>query len=251
MHPAFLAIAALLLLNGCGSAAEMGTGTGTDFTILVFSKTVGFRHDSIPDGIELVKRLAAANHFAVETSEDSSLFTDGNLSRYRAVVFLNTTGDVLESSQENSFQRYIESGGGFVGIHSASDTEHGWPWYGRLVGALFQDHPAVQMATIRVEDPKHSSTAMLGTTWDRTDEWYNFDINPRGQVRVLASLDESSYFGGTMGDHPIAWCQRFDGGRSWYTAGGHTRDSYTEPLYEQHVLGGIQYAAGIASANCE
>ena len=188
----------------------------------------------------------------MDASEDASVFDSANLSKYRAVIFLNTTGDILNSSQKTAFQQYIEAGGGFAGIHSASDTEHNWGWYGGLVGAYFQSHPNIQTATIKVEDLSHPSTAFLAPSWQRTDEWYNFNVNPRGIVHVLASLDESTYSGGTMGtDHPIAWCQTYDGGRSWYTAGGHTKEAYSEEPFQQHILGGIQYATGLRDGNCK
>jgi cytochrome c len=217
------------------------------FAILIFSKTSAFRHDSIPDGIAAIRELGKAHGFAVDSTEDAARFTDGELPRYKVVVFLNTTGDILDDTQKSAFERYIRAGGGFVGIHSASDTEYGWAWYGRLVGAYFASHPAIQPATVLVEDLGHASTEGLPATWQRTDEWYNFRSNPRGHVHVLATLDEASYSGGKMGaDHPIAWCQAIDGGRSWYTAMGHTKESYAEPLYRLHLLGGIESAAGIA-----
>jgi cytochrome c len=221
--------------------------TEPSFAVLVFSKTSAFRHDSIPQGIAAVKALGAGHGFFVDTTEDPWRFTDAELARYRVVVFLNTTGDILDDGQKAAFERYIRSGGGFVGVHSASDTEYGWAWYGRLVGAYFASHPAIQPATVHVEDLGHASTEGLPARWERTDEWYNFRSNPRDRVHVLATVDEASYSGGTMGaDHPIAWCQEIDGGRSWYTAMGHTRESYTEPLYRLHLLGGIESAAGVA-----
>ena len=162
-------------------------------------------------------------------------------------MFLSTTGDILDDRQKAAFERYIGSGGGFVGIHSASDTEYQWAWYGRLVGAYFASHPEIQRATVRIEDPSHPSTKGLPASWERTDEWYNFRNNPRGTVHVLATLDEATYSGGKMGaDHPIAWCQAIDGGRSWYTAMGHTTETFSEPLYRLHLLGGIESAAGVA-----
>jgi uncharacterized protein (TIGR03437 family) len=219
--------------------------------ILVFSKTTGFRHDSIPDGIAAIRQLGQQNGFEVDTTEDASAFTDANLSRYQSVVWLSTTGEVLDANQQAAFERYLRNGGGFAGIHSATDTEYNWPWYGGLVGAYFQDHPAIQQATIRVEDTTHPSTTSLPTNWGRTDEWYNFRLNPRGRVKVLATLDEGTYNGGGMGaDHPIAWCQLYDGGRAWYTAGGHTRESYSESLFRQHLLGGIQFTARIKDGAC-
>jgi cytochrome c len=220
------------------------------FSVLVFSKTTGFRHESIPYAIAAIEALGGDHGFSVESTEDAARFTDAELAQYQVVVFLSTTGDVLDDRQKAAFEHYIRSGGGFVGIHSASDTEYKWAWYGRLVGAYFASHPEIQPAMIGVEDRTHPSTTGLPTIWRRTDEWYNFRSNPRSTVHVLASLDEATYSGGRMGsDHPIAWCQAIDGGRSWYTAMGHTVESYAEPLFRQHLLGGIESAAGTA-ADC-
>jgi type 1 glutamine amidotransferase len=159
-------------------------------------------------------------------------------------VFLSATQDVLSDAQQTAFEQYIRSGKGFVGIHAATDTEYDWPWYNRLVGAYFNGHPATQPAAIRVSAPRHAAIRHLPAAWLRTDEWYNFrSVNP--DIRVLATLDESIYTGGTNGaNHPIAWYHAFEGGRAFYTAGGHTAESYAEPLFVQHLLGGIQYAMG-------
>jgi type 1 glutamine amidotransferase len=222
-----------------------------DFSVLVFSKTAGYRHDSIPDGVAAIEQLGADHNFSVVATEDDTEFTDDNLANYAVVIFLNTTGTVLDDAEKAAFMGFIERGGGFVGIHSASDTEHDWPWYGQLVGAYFESHPDIQQATVDVVDLQHPSTMDLPAEWARTDEWYNFQTNPRGSVHVLAVLDETTYDGGTMGDHPISWCQEFDNGRSWYTAMGHTRQTYNEPLYQSHILGGIRYAAGVAAGDCQ
>lgn len=217
----------------------------TDVHVLVFTRTAGFRHDSIPDAISAIDTLGAENGFSVEATEDPSVFQDGALGRYAAVAFVLTTGDVLDDTQQAAFERYIRAGGGYVGVHSATDTEYDWPWYGGLVGAYFADHPpGTYQAAVLVED---QTQALLPESWLRTDEWYNFRSNPRDvpDMHVLASLDEASYTGGTMGDHPIAWWHAYDGGRAWYTAGGHTPESYREPLFVAHLLSGIQYAAGV------
>ncbi|HEX3126602.1 MAG TPA: ThuA domain-containing protein, partial [Thermoanaerobaculia bacterium] len=220
--------------------------TGAD-RILVFSKTAAFRHDSIEEGIAAIRSLGTANGFEVDATEDSGQFTAANLSRYKAVVFLSTTGDVLNAEQQTAFMNYIHGGGGFVGIHAAADTEHGWPWYGDLVGAFFASHPAPAQARIRVEERDHPSTRSLPDPWTRFDEWYDFQRNPRNQgVTVLLTLDETTYSGGQMGnDHPIAWYHDFEGGRAWYTAGGHTEAAFSEPAFLEHLLGGIRYAAGL------
>jgi type 1 glutamine amidotransferase len=219
--------------------------------ILVFSRTAGFRHASIPDGIRTVTEIGVGL-WSVDATEDSSVFTAANLKNYRAVVFLSTTGDVLDDAQQKAFEQYIHAGGAWVGVHAASDTEYDWPWYGKLAGAWFLGHPAVnQEATVVVEDRTHRSTRMLPAEWKRLDEWYAFRTNPRSNVHVLASLDEKSYDPGKAsmgGDHPIMWYHDFEGGRAWYTAGGHTKESYTEPLFRQHLREGIAWAAGIADS---
>jgi len=221
------------------------------FTVLVFARTTGFRHASIPDGIAAVKTLGAEYGFAVEATEDAARFTDATLAKYKVVVFLSTTGDVLDPDEKAAFERYIRSGGGFVGIHSASDTEYGWSWYGRLVGTYFESHPAIQQATVHVVDREHPATRPLPEVWSRIDEWYDFRTNPRGKVHVLATLDEKTYTGGTMGaDHPIAWCQNFDGAeagtRQWATPLRATRTlcfSFTSGAASRAVLASVVEAA--------
>lgn len=214
--------------------------------LLVFSKTTAHRHSSIPHGKRAILQLGIENGFAVDTTEDASKFTTDNLKKYDAVVFLITTGNhLLNEEQKEAFQQYIRSGGGFVGIHGASDAEYEWEWYGKLVGGRFEGHPPTQQAKVQVVDKNHLSTKDLPQVWERTDEWYNFkDLNP--DVHVLLKLDETSYKGGKHNNnHPVAWCHNYDGGRAFYTELGHTEESYSEPLYLKHLLGGIKYAMGL------
>ncbi|MFI7594878.1 ThuA domain-containing protein [Micromonospora sp. NPDC049359] len=242
-------LSAILVLGGV--VATPPAASAAPFTVLVFSKTAGFRHGSITPGITAIQQLGAANGFTVEATEDAGQFTDANLARFAAVIWLSTTGDVLNATQQAAFERYITAGGGYVGVHSASDTEYDWPWYGGLVGAYFASHPAEQTATVTVADQVHPSTKGLPQRWSRFDELYNYRANPRGAVHVLATLDESTYTGGSMGyDHPISWCQNYSGGRAWYTGLGHTDASYTDAAFRQHLLGGIQTAAGAVTADC-
>ncbi len=216
--------------------------------ILVFSKTGAFRHASIPDAIAALHKLALSQQVAIDFTENASAFTEENLSHYNAVIFLMTTGNILNTGQKAAFEHYIRHGGGYAGVHSASDTEYSWSWYGQLVGAYFDrvhGHSKVVQASVSVLDSTHPSTRMLPKLWVRTDEWYNFATNPRNNVHVLMTVDEKTYTGGVMGAyHPIAWYHAFDGGRSWYTAMGHTSESYEEPLFLAHLWGGILYAAG-------
>jgi type 1 glutamine amidotransferase len=245
--------AAALALPLAATSATAAHAADPAFRVLVFSKTTGFRHDSIPDGIAAIQKLGQDNGFAVDTTEDATQFNDANLAKYQTVVFVSTTGDPLDQqSEKDAFQRYIEHGGGFVGIHAAADSGYTWAWYGGLVGAYFQNHPAIQQATVNVVGQGTASTRDLPNRWTRTDEWYNYRTNPRPDVRVLATLDESTYNDGGMGaDHPISWCHPYDGGRSWYTGMGHTKESFTDPLYLSHVLGGIKMTAGAAKFNCD
>lgn len=245
------AVTGTALLLGSLSAPASAHPGDDGARILVFSRTAGFRHDSIPEGVAAVRELAAQRGFAVDATEDAGAFTPADLRRYRAVVFLSTTGDVLDARQQKAFEGYIRQGGGYVGIHAAADTEYDWAFYGGLVGARFRSHPAVQPARVTVEDRAHPATSHLSPVWNRTDEWYDYRTDPREKVHVLASLDESSYTGATMnGDHPIAWCQTYRGGRAFYTGGGHTEESYADPAFRAHLLGGIRYATGDARADC-
>lgn len=218
--------------------------------VLVFTKATGFRHDSIPAAIQALNEIGAEAGFVVDATEDGSVFTEVNLANYRAVAFVLTTGDILDSSQQGAFEAYIRNAGGFVGVHSATDTEYDWPFYGELLGAYFKGHPAIQQATIRIADPNHPATQGLPDPWMRTDEWYDLRSNPRGRVRVLATLDESTYKGGGMGaDHPIAWCHQRTG-RAFYTALGHGVENYSEPAFRAHLAGGILWAAGVLTSDC-
>jgi len=225
--------------NTC--AAEQGS-------LLVFSKTAGFRHRSIEVGVEAVKGLGCDYGLKVDATEDSSTFTIDNLSQYDTVIFLNTTQDILDAQQKSAFKGYIQAGGGFLGIHAATDTEYNWPWYNKLVGAYFKGHPEVQTARLNIIDNKHSSTSSLSKTWDKEDEWYNFkDINT--DINVLIEIDESSYQGGTNGDHhPISWYHNFDGGRAFYTAMGHTEESYQDSKFLKHLVGALRYTTNLSLA---
>lgn len=215
--------------------------------ILVFSKTAGYHHNSISKGIQAIQKLGTENNFDVDTTTDAALFNEDSLAKYAAIVFLNTTDTtdvLLNHYQEAAFERYIQAGGGFVGVHAAADAEYHWGWYGRLVGGYFNSHPAQQEAILNVVDNTHPSSKHLSKQWKRKDEWYNFK-NLSKDVKVLITIDENSYEGGTNGaNHPMSWYHDFDGGRAFYTGLGHTDESYSEPAFLQHLLGGIQYAMG-------
>ncbi|AYN69699.1 PKD domain-containing protein [Euzebyella marina] len=236
---ALLVILGLTLAN-CGNKREGKP------KVLVFSKTMGFKHASIPDGIAAIQKLGSENGFEVDTTKNSELFNEDNLKQYSAIIFLSTTMNVLDHKQEAAFERYIQSGGGFVGVHAATDTEYDWGWYNKLVGAQFVSHPAgTPEADFIITDKNFIATKhFTDSVWHRSDEIYNYKrINP--DVHVVMRVDESTYEGGLNGDnHPFAWYHEYDGGRAFYTGAGHTSESYSEDLFLKHLLGGIEYAIG-------
>ena len=207
---------------------------------------MGYKHASIPTGVAALQKLGAENGFDVDTTKNSMVFESDSLQQYAAVVFLSTTGNVLDARQEAGFERYIQAGGGFVGVHAATDTEYDWNWYGKLVGAYFLSHPrGTPEADFVVKNHEFAATQFFeDSLWHRTDELYNFKkINP--DVEVIMTVNEDTYEGGANGDyHPMSWYHEYDGGRAFYTALGHTDESYADQQYLQHLLGGIQYAIG-------
>lgn len=239
---------AAIMLNGSGcKIAECPSSK--PFRVLVFSKTVGFRHDSITNGITAIRELGSQNGFAVDATEDSAAFATTNLARYATVVFLSAIGDVLNPDQESALKSYVTGGGGFMAIHGAVfgplACEDKWGWYGEMFCCAFSNHSRVVPALVNLDDAAHASNAGLPAHWQRTDEWYNFTGTPRGCSRVLATVDETTYEGGRMGkDHPVVWCRRVGQGRMWYTAMGHTESSFAEPLFQKHLLGGILVTVG-------
>lgn len=213
--------------------------TGRARRLLVYTRTAGYRHDSIPAGVAALRGL---DGYTVDATEDLAVFRPDRLSRYAAIVFLSTSEDVLDEAGRDALKGYMAAGGAWLGIHGASTSEYHWPWFGELVGAWFDQHPPVQDGAMVVEDRDHPATRHLGATWTRRDEWYAFLANPRPHVHVLLTVDEASYTGGTMGaDHPLAWCHDRVGGRSFYTALGHTEESYSEPAYLQHLSGALSW----------
>jgi type 1 glutamine amidotransferase len=230
----------ILVIALAGAACQVPSGepTAGPPRVLVMSKTAGFRHGCIPAGVEAVRALGARHGFTVDATEDADVFSPQQLARYDVVVFMNTTGDILDPRQEAALESFIRNGGGFVGIHAATDTEYGWSWYGKLVGGRFSGHGPVEEETVEIVDRGHPSTRHLPQRWTRRDEWYRHtDMAP--DLHVLARLKDSD-----DPARPIAWCHEHDGGRSWYTAGGHTDETFSEPLFLEHLLGGIVWAMG-------
>ena len=237
----FLSLIALIVLV-CGLFRCGSDDAGP--RILVFNKTEFYFHESTVAGTEALEQLCRDNGFHPDITDDAETFTEENLRRYVAVVFLNTAGDVLNYKQEGELERYIQAGGGFVGIHTAIDTEHNWKWYGKLIGAQFDGSTDVQKAALQVQENNHPATQHLSAEWQIRDEWFNLkNISPG--INVLLTLDENSCQGGTMGNfHPVSWYHEFDGGRAFITALGHEKALYTESAFRQHLLGGLKYAAG-------
>ncbi len=232
----------IVLFLLCSSAVN-----ARNIRVLIFCKTAGYHHSSIAQGIIAIEKLGKENHFRVDTTTDAALFTLSNLKHYKAVIFLSTTGDVLDDEEQQAFEAYIRGGGGFVGVHAATDTEYGWPWYGNLVGAYFGAHPAQQVAVLHIVDTRSLATKHLPKEWKRKDEWYNFKWMTADSLHVLITIDESSYNPGKLkmgAYHPMSWYHDYDGGRAFYTELGHTEESYSDPLYLGHLLGGILYATG-------
>lgn len=214
-------------------------------SVLVFSKTAGYRHESIKEGQEFFSAIAKQQGFILKLSEDANDINEKDLKNYNAVVFLNTTGDILDPVQQADFERYIQAGGGFMGIHAATDCEYTWPWYNNLVGGQFASHPGgdvsnVQSGKMNVIDASHPATKHLPASFNKTDEFYDFKNLKKDILKFLISVDESSYKMGKMGDfHPMAWYHDYDGGKVFYSNFGHTSETFSEPLITQHFKAGL------------
>jgi type 1 glutamine amidotransferase len=230
------------------------TARAEQFSVLLFSKTAGWHHESILAGVPAIRALGELHDFKVFWTDDANrVFNDRELAKYKAVIFLCTTGDVLNDQQQAAFERFIKAGGGFVGIHSASDTEYDWPWYTKMVGRMFHIHPAVQTATIQVENPNFPGMDRFAKRFLFTEEWYEFDASRSDKLSYLLSVDEKTYApyakwgpkeGKGMGKfHPVAWFQEYDGGRAFYTALGHLPATFSDQNFMHHIYGGIYWAA--------
>lgn len=248
-------------LLGAPAAAPASARIAQPFRLLVFSKTAGFRHASIPLGIETIRQLGQPTLWTTDATEDETVFRRRTLRKYDVVVFLNTTGIVMDAKGRAALEQWVRAGGGWVGIHSAADTEYDWDFYGRLLArAWFKCHPVQQPGTIVREAVKHAATRHLPERWTIPfEEFYSFKANPRPRTNVLLSIDESSYeqdpntshlpsesypdnyepVSGVMGDHPMSWTHRIGDGRSFYTALGHEPGMYVDDLYRRHLRGGI------------
>lgn len=243
-------LVALLILT---SFALTPLAQAEQFKILVFTKTMGWHHESIHDGITAMRNLAKRHHFAMDWHEDAAVFEDERLKQYQAVIFLLTSGDILNEAQQGALERFIRSGKGYVGIHSASDTEYDWDWYTKMVGRTFHVHPEIQTAKIDVIDKNFPGLELMPKRFLWTEEWYEFGTERTKGLNYILAVDEKTYDpaadwgkvkGTGMGKfHPVAWYHHYDGGRAFYTALGHQPATYSEPLFLAHVYGGIYWAA--------
>jgi type 1 glutamine amidotransferase len=242
-----LLLSLLGLLGASAAHAEQ-------FSVLLFSKTAGWHHESIHEGVTAIRNLGQLHDFTVFWTEDAKrVFNDKELQKYKVVIFLSTTGDILTDEQQAAFERYMKAGGGFVGIHAAADTEYGWPFYTKMVGHMFHIHPEVQTATIKVEDANFPGMDRFPKRFLATEEWYQYDASRSDKLHYLLSVDEKTYKpyakwgpkeGKGMGNfHPLAWYQEYEGGRAFYTGLGHLPATYADTSFMQHVYGGIYWAA--------
>ncbi|WP_329275354.1 ThuA domain-containing protein [Streptomyces sp. NBC_00691] len=226
--------------------------------VLIYTRTTGYRHDSITDGAAALMELAHELGRKAEVTDDPEAFTTGRLARCAVVVLLSTTGNVLTPEGRTAFEAYLRGGGALLAVHAAANAEPDWPFYGELLGTRFDGHPELQPGIVLVDDHDHPATAPLPDRWEWTDEWYNFTSDPRGGgkhegtgkpgdgsesgVWILARADETSYRGGTHGDdHPLVWCREIDGGRVFFTALGHAAETYRDPVFRAHLSGALSW----------
>jgi PKD repeat protein/glucose/arabinose dehydrogenase len=215
------------------------------YSVLVFTKGAT---GNVAEGVAGLRALATASEVTFDVTDDASKFNDSNLAKYRAVVFLNNAGELLDDDQQASFERYFRGGGGFLGIHSAIEAEPSWSFLTDVLGTRATGRTDALSATTKVADRVHLASKGLPEYWTRTDRWYNFTGNVRGFSHVLATVDENTYTGGTNGfDHPIAWCKDYQGGRSFYTGAGGTGDSFADANVRRQLAGALDWAAGLAN----
>jgi type 1 glutamine amidotransferase len=226
------------------------SGYAQQFKALLFTKTAGFHHTAIHEGVAGVRNLAARHNFSVDWQENASVFNEKSLKNYDVVIFLNTTGDILNAEEQAAFEKYIQSGKGWVGVHAAADTEYDWAWYNKLVGMMFLTHPAQQTAYLDVVNSNFPGLERFPKRMLWTDEWYEYQKPAAASdLTFLITLDEKSYDpktnkGAGMGSsHPIAWYHKYDGGRAFYTGMGHIGLVYSDQSFLDHLYGGIYWAA--------
>ena len=219
----------------------LNCSSNNSYSVLVITETKGWVHDSIESGLKLIQNIGNKNNFNVYHSDNSSVITYKNLKEIKTIIFLNTTEEILTDVEQKVMESFIRSGKGFVGVHAAADTEYNWQWYGKLVGAYYRNHPEVMNGKILTIN--HKITNHLDSEWEIEDEWYNFDY-VNYDINILLHLDEDSYVGGEHPDyHPITWYHEYDGGRSFYTGLGHTKEVYEDERFIKLLEKGILYAS--------
>ena len=219
----------------------LNCSSNNSYSVLVITETKGWVHDSIESGLKLIQNIGNKNNFNVYHSDNSSVITYKNLKEIKTIIFLNTTEEILTDVEQKVMESFIQSGKGFVGVHAAADTEYNWQWYGKLVGAYYRNHPEVMNGKILTIN--HKITNHLDSEWEIEDEWYNFDY-VNYDINILLHLDEDSYIGGEHPDyHPITWYHEYDGGRSFYTGLGHTKEVYDDERFIKLLEKGILYAS--------
>ncbi len=219
----------------------LNCSSNNSYSVLVITETKGWVHDSIESGLKLIQNIGNKNNFNVYHSDNSSVITYKNLKEIKTIIFLNTTEEILTDVEQKVMESFIKSGKGFVGVHAAADTEYNWQWYGKLVGAYYRNHPEVMNGKILTIN--HKITNHLDSEWEIEDEWYNFDY-VNYDINILLHLDEDSYIGGEHPDyHPITWYHEYDGGRSFYTGLGHTKEVYDDERFIKLLEKGILYAS--------
>ena len=247
IFPRQLMLLALMLFNSVMVNAEQ-------FNVLLITRTMGWHHESINEAVDAFRKLATKHHFKLTWEENVDLvITEQKLQDFDVLVFLLTSGDILNPTQQQAVQNFIQSGKGFVGVHSASDTEYDWPWYNGLVGHMFHIHPVIQTGNLRVHSRKFPGLERMPDSLWWTDEWYQFGPAQSKNLNYILTVDENSYDpiadwgekkGNGMGKfHPIAWYQEYDGGRSFYTGLGHLPAAYSDRLLMEHIYGGLFWAA--------
>jgi len=244
---------ALSLALTCTFICSALSAQAQQFNVLLFTKTNGFHHESVNEGVTAMRALAVRHQFSVDWQEDASIFNDEKLKKYQAVIFLLTTGDILNDEQQAAMERFIRSGKGFVGIHSASDTEYDWDWYTKMVGRTFHIHPVIQTAELTVTNRKFPGVERMPERFLWTDEWYEFGAERIKGLNYILAVDEQTFdpkvtWGDKKGEgmgkfHPIAWYHDYDGGRAFYTALGHMPATYSDALFLEHIYGGLYWAA--------
>ena len=243
----FVVTALLALAAGCSDDSEQGptgpqTPGGTNVRVLMLTTTAGFRHDSIPTARDVMSNLSSSGGFTVTATEDLGSLSAGSLSSYDVLFFALTSGELaLGADQKGAIMDFVARGGGFMGVHSATDTLYNWSEYGQLVGAYFKEHPWTTTASVIVEDQAHPTTAALGSSFSIREEFYTFRENPRPNASVLLRLDPASV--NAAGDYPLAWRRSHGAGRVYYNALGHFSETWRDSRFQQQLTAAVRWTS--------